>query len=450
MQEGLRRRTRHLYIEDAYIDDARGARTPSGCSSYAPELLSGATGELRSIPVRVAYWRRRSGIYLNRARRSVWFHGDTVGDFESMAELVRRLRREVATDRFVFTSLRAETCEWLRRRYPNDNAIPVPFDFGPLFGRFLHQLHPSVLLWIHGAPGLSPRALDRIRTQRIAVVTVVAPNRHRPAGAEAVDQIDPSSADGLEVVLSQVPRLSLPDPTAPRRMARIAETPPGRWLIAARDRGPLADWAALRDRLGSPRSILCLGNGPSSEDPRLEQVVYDALLRVNWRWRSRGLHDRPDMVFVGDLRTTRELRCCVFGFRDIAWEREILLRHLLFGVNLDALEYFTIERVPCFLNDRRWPAHPTNGAVMIATAAGLEPERLTIAGIDLYRDPRRRYPWDRMADNDLPQMHSARVEAEVIGRALDDYPGEVVILSEPLQRALEQRRHELSPGPGPA
>jgi hypothetical protein len=384
--------------------------------------------------MKVAHWRRRAGVYLNRARRSVWFHGNTVADFEHLTELIRRLRREVATDRFVFTSARAETCEWLRTRYPNDNAIPIPFDLGPLFDRFLRQLNPGVLLWIDGAPGLSARALERIRASGIPVATI--------------DGTASATGEGLETLLAQFPRTPMRDPTAPRRMARVAETRPGKWLASARDRGGIPDWAALGDGLGRPRSILCLGNGPSSEDPGLESVRHDSLFRVNWRWRSRGLHDSPDMVFVGDMRTTRELRGCVFGFRDIAWEREMLLRHLTFGLSLRALEYFTLERVPCFLNEVQWPAHPSNGAVMIATAAGLQPERLTIAGIDLYRDPRGRYPWDRAADNDLPQMHDEDVEAEVIGHALDDFRGELVILSEPLRRALERRPHERFPSPG--
>jgi len=33
---------------------------------------------------------------------------------------------------------------------------------------------------------------------------------------------------------------------------------------------------ALIERLGNPNTILCLGNGPSSEDPRLNEVAYDA------------------------------------------------------------------------------------------------------------------------------------------------------------------------------
>ena len=85
----------------------------------------------------------------------------------------------------------------------------------------------------------------------------------------------------------------------------------------------------LSERLGRPATILCLGNGPSSEDPRLAGIAHDALFRVNWRWLERGLLTQPDMVFVGDLRTTSKVRDCVFGFRTVAWESEVLLRHLL-------------------------------------------------------------------------------------------------------------------------
>ena len=48
----------------------------------------------------------------------------------------------------------------------------------------------------------------------------------------------------------------------------------------------LTDWAALNDRLGRPTTILCLGNGPSSEDPRIPPE-HDCLFRVNWVWRKR-------------------------------------------------------------------------------------------------------------------------------------------------------------------
>ena len=54
---------------------------------------------------------------------------------------------------------------------------------------------------------------------------------------------------------------------------------------------------SLKQALGEPRRILCLGNGPSSEDPALTAVHYDALFRVNHSWLERKRHADPDMVF---------------------------------------------------------------------------------------------------------------------------------------------------------
>ncbi len=63
------------------------------------------------------------------------------------------------------------------------------------------------------------------------------------------------------------------------------------WKTAAR---PLMtrridSWETLRERLGDPKSVLCLGNGPSSEDHRLESLAHDCLMRVNWRWSNSPL-----------------------------------------------------------------------------------------------------------------------------------------------------------------
>ena len=374
----------------------------------------------------VTHLRRRAGIYLNRARRSIWFHGGTVQDFVAAEDVVRRLRRQVSTDRFVFTTADRQACEWLRTRYPNDNTLPVPFGFPPVLERFFRQLNPRLLVRIGSAEGLPAAALTRARDAGIPVVPL-------PAGS--------AETAAFDAVLERcLPREALADPTAPRRMARLARTPLGRAIVAFQGRRRLADWRSLRQRLGNPSSILCLGNGPSSEDPRLENVGHDCLMRVNWRWLSRGLLTHPDMVFVGDLLTPHKLAGCVFGFRNVSWEAEVLLRQLVLGLSVQPLEHFTLERVASFMNDRSWRALPTNGAVMIATAAGLEPDRLTIAGIDLYRHPAGRYPGDPAPDNDFPQMHDAEVELEIVEHALSGFRGEVVILSDPLRAALDERK----------
>jgi len=161
---------------------------------------------------------------------------------------------------------------------------------------------------------------------------------------------------------------------------------------------------------------------------------------MNWRWLERGFLTHPDMVFVGDLATTARVKSCVFGFRTIAWESEILLRHLVFHVSPRRLKYFTYERMSAQLNDDRWPTLPTNGVVMVATAVGLRPQKIIIARMDLYQDPAGRYPGDSLGDNNCPQTHSREVEVQALGSVLAQFSGETTILSKPLRAALAVHR----------
>ena len=440
------------------------AADPSGCS-------------------RLAFLRRRGGIYLNRSRRSVWVHARDAGSFVAASRILAWIRGTVAMDRLLLTSSRPRTCAWLAARYPNDNVLPPPWDAAPLVGRFVGQLRPLMLVCIGDVEGIGVRLLERAHRAGVPVALVdlaVAPPAgilpfadvccvHTPAVAERIAALgvpracihvtgslrDAGAADGgqtddasrrtiaaLEPAMTALspPPDGMPDRTAPRRMDQLARTAAGRWVVATR-RGRRCDgWDALNERLGRPETILCLGNGPSSEDPALAGVAHDALFRVNWRWLGRGVLTRPDMVFVGDLRTTARVRDCVFGFRTTAWESEVLLRHLLLHGRMRRLECFTYERASPLLDDASWPAHPTNGVVMVATAAALKPRRLILSGIDLYLDPRGRYPGDTAAENAFPQMHSREVELEILDRILSDYRGELQILNEPLRDALAARR----------
>ena len=173
----------------------------------------------------------------------------------------------------------------------------------------------------------------------------VATDRIRVTGALDATSDDAAlqtiEALGPTVAAIPSPPGGMPDRTAPRRMDELARTALGRLVVATRRGRQLDTFEALRQRLGQPETILCLGNGPSGEDPGLVEMDYDALFRVNWRWLARGMLTQPDMVFVGDLRTTARLHGCVFGFRTIAWESEVLLRHLLLNGRLRRLEYFS-------------------------------------------------------------------------------------------------------------
>ncbi len=438
---------------------------------------------MQSASELLTFLRRRGGIYLNRARRSIWVHGRDPEDFAAIAPLLRWLRTAVATDRFLLTSARPATCRWLRGRYPNDNVLPPPWSARPLVRRLFRQLQPVMILCI-GADNVpeaavleharragipvtlidvatvpSPAVLAYVQhlcvrtpavAAPIAAMNVPGPRIHVTGALRSERECDAACSDGeAQSTIAVIAQLiaALPEPcggfqdrTAPRRMDELARTAVGRLIVATRRGRQIDDFDTLRQRLGHPETILCLGNGPSSEDPRLLEIQHDRLFRVNWRWLERGMLTRPDMVFVGDLQTTARLRSCVFGFRTLAWESEMLLRQVLLHGRLRRMEYFTYERVSRFLSDGAWPAHPTNGVVMVATAVALQPKRLIIAGMDLYLDPRGRYPGDPTPDNDFPQMHSREVELDALERVLASFRGETWIVGEPLREALRMRR----------
>jgi hypothetical protein len=430
------------------------------------------------------FLRNRSGLYLYQARRSIWINGGNPEDFEAARPILRWFRETVLADRFVLTSVNQRTNAWLRERFPSDHIIPPPWDVRPVVGRFFHQLNPLMIVCIGESNLIGSVALGHAQSLGIRVVLIdVAglPPPHITAYARMFCVRSSAIAEQLTAMGVPAARIqvtgelgcgrglhptpgdqgawltiqaldpivaSLPPPSESWKMNpvrrnfrihQLTQTPLGRMVSANRARLRLDSWEALRRQLHYPNTILCLGNGPSSEDPRLFDLKYDVLFRVNFRWLDRGMFTDPDMVFVGSPLTTARIRSCVFGFRTIAWESEMMLRHLLIDRSLRRLVHFTYERVSPFLNDGAWPCAPTNGAVMVATAIGLHPRRLILAGIDLFSDARGRYPGDTVGENDYPQMHSRNVDVEVLARILTDYRGETVIMNELLREDLSAR-----------
>jgi 3-deoxy-D-manno-octulosonic-acid transferase len=285
---------------------------------------------------------------------------------------------------------------------------------------------------------LADEAVIQCRTSEL--VTTLAsllrdPARRAALGERARAVVERESGATERTLTALDPYLPGRDVPVPLSLAKrairgLANTAFGQRLLAARS-GRLPTLEALRTRLGNPQTILCLGNGPSSEDFQLDGVKYDSLFRVNWRWLERGRFAHPDVVFTGDRESLRRCPPCIFGFRTIAEELSVLL-HTFFGGRRP--EYFTVERLPLPLN-QRWPARPTNGAVMIAVAAALRPRRLIIAGIDLFQHPTGSYPGET-GTNQYAAMHDRAVELAIIRQALADFPGEVVIVGESLESAL--------------
>lgn len=197
----------------------------------------------------------------------------------------------------------------------------------------------------------------------------------------------------------------------------------------------LASVDALKDALGSPDTILCLGNGPTSEEPTLSVYSDATLFRVNWTWRARGRMTRPSTVFTADPDLPPGGLNTILVFPNAASGKLVLAQHLL-AMRLPRAGYLFADTLSPPIADLAALVTPTNGALMIAVAAQLQPRRLAIAGMDLYRHPKGRYPGSDAVEG-YARGHSAECDLAVIGKALAGFSGEVEILSPNLAAALK-------------
>ena len=167
---------------------------------------------------------------------------------------------------------------------------------------------------------------------------------------------------------------------------------------------------------------------------RFPRYADASLFRVNWTWRERGMTTVPDVVFTADpdLPPRRSETIMVFPLARIAWR--ILCQHLL-AWRATKSGYLVLERLQPPLFDPSKTITPTNGALMVVVAAALQPKRLVIAGLDLYRHPEGRYPGSTALDG-YARGHSAACDLAVIAEALEGFSGELTILSPALVEAL--------------
>jgi hypothetical protein len=398
----------------------------------------------------------RTGVLLQRARTSVWVHGETPAQFDTALRLLQEMMRERPHVRLVLTSAVPATVAYLRRSFPDDLGTAAPWNASGALRRFFAKVSPRLVVLLDGGRSLGARTIEAIGARGVPLVAVgiggdrdTAPHTRAALRAAGVRgrhvRLDDRSPDAARRAVDQLRDL-LPDSPPLPRVRQAWRVPSfrdrvGQSRLWAR-MSPLMssrrhdDWHALRARLGAPRSVLVLGNGPSSEDPRLARVAHDCLIRVNWRWLERGLLTRPEMVFVGDPATMSRVDGCIFGFWNVSLERGMLLRRLATR-GPRPVEFVTMERVSPVIRDQPWPARPTNGALAVLTAAALQPERLTIAGIDLFRHPDGRYPGELLARNDYSHVHAMETDLAIIQLALQAFRGELVVLSDILRRELE-------------
>ena len=374
----------------------------------------------RTVTIRALV--RRAGLSLPRLGRSVWVVApdrDAVDEVYGVLDALLERRRGYL---MVLSTPRGRGFASLTRRYEREIVLPLPHGFA--LRRFIRHANPALAILL-GADGAW-----RLRWQKDLQALRIPTAVLAPRDGAAVDRLE-----GLlpPRTVTRALRESLRQPSG---LARFVTGPLGGLALALFSRQRIAGWDELAECLGWPQRILCLGNGPSSEAPALEAFAGDTVFRVNWRWCERDFLAKPALVFIGDPTTPRHVAAPILGFRTAEEASYVIWRHCL---RMPRFRYFIFDEMRDSDGSRGWTARPTNGAIMVATAAALRPQHLTIAGIDLYRHPEGRYPGGSNAQDGYNRVHDRDVEIEMIRRALAGFAGEVQILSPILAAALAER-----------
>jgi hypothetical protein len=414
----------------------------------------------------------RLGFVRKERERSLLFVGDNELAFEALSPLIEEVLSRDSRLRIILSSADGDICSWLKERFPQLLVLPVPYGNWISSELFLRQLKIRVVAFIEtGALSVSDSFIARLKQFAIGIVTVSgrtaepltdlvighglseaavlvngnADKQSLKKGVSAMTIL--SLADMLDVMLARdLKALRKPNMI----LQSLAETP-ARISASSRWRKTIA-WRVkryqnideLKDRLASPKTILCLGNGPSSESTALESITYDVLFRVNHSWLKRGLLVKADVVFTGGRPSMRAISGVIFGVPTMDAEHNLLsLRtyNPLFGPT----EFFNVNDMTSRVGQYNWGhLRPTNGVCMLATAIALQPERLIVAGIDLFQHPDGSYPGDNATVNAYSPGHSRETELGFVVELLNLFKGELIIVGEILRKTLENQKLKTS------
>jgi hypothetical protein len=321
--------------------------------------------------------------WLDRApERSLWFVAETADDTAIAERLASEIGDQHGRLAFYLTGYLSG----------GDAAAPLTRAPRPL------PLKPALKL-----------ALSQLRCR--AVILPAKPSKFTLALSAAAASmriptvISPRQKLDFIIFHSQLPSLLRANP-------RNARLNPLSERIARRLNPPLVSIGDLRAALGNPKTILCLGSGPSSndDDALVAADAANAIFRVKHRWLKEGRIHRADAVFSGTPETARHVPGAILLSQDattahrVAWSALLRGRRIRYGI-VEAL-------APGFQTLNSSGARMTNGAAMLAQAVALKPERLIIAGIDLYSHPDGAYPDAPDTANAYAPAHDRALERQ--------------------------------------
>ncbi len=392
---------------------------------------------LRAMAQRLGFVPRRKG-------KSVLVWAASSEGFERVRALLEELaRRNPRLSIYGLSPSPDLRAQLAAEGYPGE-GLAIPARFGPWIDLCLIRSRAQLLLLAESPDAGAERLVERAAARGLPVAAPADETarcegwRSRltlPLALDADDSTTASLADTLQPLI------------AAKRAPRGGGAADG--LLSAllapiyrRKYRRLETFADLRAELGHPETILCLGNGPSSEDPRLRKLTYDALFRVNHFWQDRGFLTEPDLVFTGLRAAIKAVRNpVVFAFQTREEEAKLMLKCLSLPRRI---VFATAERLGVMDFGDFGVYTPTNGAVMLATAVALQPKRLIVAGMDLFQHPEGSYPGGSTTPNAYTVLHDRDTELAFILGRFERFEGELTILGEILDRHWQAHRRAAS------
>ncbi len=410
-------------------------------------------------------WLQRLGFLPADKERKLWLIGGSRDAFSGIAPMLEELADAQPRLRVILSAAEIELRIWLKDRFPDCMVTNLPLNNFLSIKIYLGRGNVRVAVALEDVSAVKRPLIVGLR--RAAVGLVALSTRHEaPAPAAIIAQ----SCEVMVETFRGGPETDRSCESSQRKrglsnreVTELLSEMLGRDLKARRDRVERMGrfWQFVLDHcdhrmikwrlrryddvadvsvaLGRHDTILCLGNGPSSEDDGLKGMAHDVLFRVNHVWLERGFLTRPDVVFTGGRPSMRTVSGAIFGLQHSMSERRLAALRL-FNPLLATTRFFNVAKVNPILDSFAWGAvRPTNGATMIAAAVALNPSRLIIAGIDLFQHLDGSYPGDTTTPNAYPPAHAREAELAFLLTLFERYRGELVIIGDVLQAAWRHR-----------
>jgi hypothetical protein len=405
--------------------------------------------------------RERLGLSGARPERTLWVMGGDLAAYEALAPVIAAMRERHPRTEILLTPGDAELRRRLAERFPSCAVLPPPVAAGPLVRIFIRNrnIRSAVLAEPREVPPAAVmRTLGRMAIAIVATTSggnrMLAPGQALAGACETVVGMTPEAGEAGRRQLAPAEFADMLRNLIARDLKPLrqeAKAVPGIgaalvWLSRNAGLRRLIGWRLwryatleeLRAAIGAPETILCLGNGPSSEEPALDGIAHDALFRVNHSWIERGKFTVPDVVFTGGKPTLRALAQPIFGVMT-RYAEEHCAKIRSFALSRHRGRYFNARELAPEIDAFPWGhLRPTNGASMMAVAVALQPARLIVAGIDLFQHQAGSYPGDSATPNAYSPGHSRDTELAFLLKVLSNYRGELVILSEALRIEREK------------